>query len=222
MCHEGIPDEVRGVIWTKVFDIEAAKNEHSYKLYSKLCEFPNEKACSDIKKDVDRTMSQLELWDQDLQCGNNKLFNVLKAYANYDNEVGYVQGMNFIVAMLLFYISDEESVFWCLYQLMVKFRYRQIYKQDFPKLIQLSTYLEKRLRAEHPDLLEHLERNSMVIRGTFTGHIMTFGLNCCPMEVCVRLFEIFILDGEIKFIKVLMRMLELKKEKILSKIDTEL
>ena len=69
-------------------------------------------------------MSQLELWEEDLSCGNNKLFNVLKAYANYDNEIGYVQGMNYIVAMLLFYITDEETVFWCLYQLMHKFRYR--------------------------------------------------------------------------------------------------
>lgn len=44
---------------------------------------------------------------------------------------------------------------------------------------------------------------------------MTFGLNVCPMEISTRLFEIFILDGEIKFIKVLLRMLELKKEEIL-------
>ena len=41
------------------------------------------------------------------------------AYANYDNEVGYVQGMNYIVGLLLFYIQDEEQVFWCLYQILV-------------------------------------------------------------------------------------------------------
>ena len=43
-----------------------------------------------ISKDVARTLSDLRLWKEDLDCGNNKLFNVLKAYANYDNEVGYV------------------------------------------------------------------------------------------------------------------------------------
>ena len=90
MAHQGIPDTIRGMIWVKVFDIDSAKIEHSNILYSKLCEFPNDKACFDIKKDVDRTMSQLELWEEDLSCGNNKLFNVLKAYANYDNEIGYV------------------------------------------------------------------------------------------------------------------------------------
>jgi glyceraldehyde-3-phosphate dehydrogenase/erythrose-4-phosphate dehydrogenase len=43
-----------------------------------------------ISKDVARTLSELKLWQEDLNCGNNKLFNVLKAFANYDNEVGYV------------------------------------------------------------------------------------------------------------------------------------
>ena len=49
-------------------------------------------------------MAELGLWKEDSKCGNNKLFNVLIAYANYDNEVSYVQGMNYIVALLLFYI----------------------------------------------------------------------------------------------------------------------
>ena len=92
----------------KVFDIDRARAKHATNIYSKLCEFPNEKAITDIKKDVERTMGDLELWGEDLNCGNNKLFNVLKAYANYDNEIGYVQGMNYLVALLLFYISDEE------------------------------------------------------------------------------------------------------------------
>ena len=43
-----------------------------------------------IAKDVKRTLSDFNLFREDAGCGNNKLFNVLKAYANYDNEVGYV------------------------------------------------------------------------------------------------------------------------------------
>ena len=49
-------------------------------------------------------MSDLKLWPEDSQGGNNKLYNVLKAYANYDNEVGYVQGMNYLAGLLLLYI----------------------------------------------------------------------------------------------------------------------
>ena len=71
-----------------------------------------------ISKDVARTLVDLNLFKEDLTAGNNKLFNVLKAYSNYDNEVSYVQGLNYIVGLLLYYIQDEEQVFWCLINLM--------------------------------------------------------------------------------------------------------
>ena len=71
-----------------------------------------------ITKDVSRTLYDLDLFNEDLTAGNNKLFNVLKAYANYDKEVSYVQGLNYIVGLLLYYIEDEEQVFWCFINLM--------------------------------------------------------------------------------------------------------
>ena len=43
------------------------------------------------------------------------LYNVLIAYANYDEEVGYVQGMNYVASVLLMHIPDEEECFWALY-----------------------------------------------------------------------------------------------------------
>ena len=61
-----------------------------------------------ISKDISRTLSDLQMWREDLSAGNNKLFNVLKAYANHDNEVSYVQGLNYVVGMMLYYIEDEE------------------------------------------------------------------------------------------------------------------
>ena len=76
-------------------------------LYQKLMELEWEQVENQIKKDINRTMSELKLWREDSQGGNNKLYNVLKAYANYDQEVNYVQGMNYIVGLLLLYIPDE-------------------------------------------------------------------------------------------------------------------
>ena len=87
---------------------------HSDNLYEKLMELEWVEVENQIKKDINRTMSELKLWREDSQGGNNKLYNVLKAYANYDQEVNYVQGMNYIVGLLLLYIPDEDQVFWCL------------------------------------------------------------------------------------------------------------
>ena len=80
-----------------------------------------------------------------MSAGNNKLFNVLKAYANYDAEIGYIQGMNYIAALMLYYIEDEETVFWCLYQLMVKNNWRETFINGLPKLFEMCNLLEDRL-----------------------------------------------------------------------------
>lgn len=37
------------------------------------------------------------------------MFRVLKAYANYDKEIGYTQGMNFIVAALLYCLNPNND-----------------------------------------------------------------------------------------------------------------
>ena len=114
--RQGIPEEYRGRIWIKLLEIDSAREQYQANFYSKLCVVRNEEMSEQIKKDVDRTMRELNLWGEDLFCGNNKLYNVLIAFANLDQKIGYVQGMNYIVAILLFYIqNDEESVFWCLY-----------------------------------------------------------------------------------------------------------
>jgi hypothetical protein len=42
----------------------------------------------------------------------------LKAYSIYDLEVGYVQGMNVVVAALLYHIKNEEATFWAFVELM--------------------------------------------------------------------------------------------------------
>ena len=104
IVHQGVPEQLRGKLWAKLLKCQESASGHSFNLYSKLTEFKNEEVENLLEKDVDRTMSELKLWREEIHCGNNKLFNVCKAYANYDNEVGYVQGLNYIVALMLIHI----------------------------------------------------------------------------------------------------------------------
>jgi hypothetical protein len=85
-----VPEQLRGKLWTKLLKAQEVALGHSFNLYSKLIEFPNEEVEKMLAKDVDRTMAELKLWREETHCGNNKLFNVCKAYANFDKEVSYV------------------------------------------------------------------------------------------------------------------------------------
>jgi len=145
------------------------------------------------------------------------------AYANYDNEVGYVQGMNYIVALLLFYLPDqEENIFWGLHQLMQHRNWRLVYTHNFPKLKSITTLLENRIQSEYPKVLKHMKANYMEVEGTFSPHFMTLYVYLTPVEIATRLFEIFLLDGESALLRLLLKMIAVKQKQILSMNDMEL
>ena len=51
---------------------------------------------------------------------------------------------------------------------------------------------------------------------------MTLFVYLTPIEIATRLFEIFILDGDMALIRVILRMIELKLGEIMKRQDTEL
>ena len=70
-----------------------------------------------IKKDVPRTRN-VDL--QPIINDQSGLFNILNAYAQFDPEVGYTQGLNFIAAVILKYMENEEDSFFMLIYIMQK------------------------------------------------------------------------------------------------------
>lgn len=70
-------------------------------------QIPTDVASSDIEKDITRTFPDTKRFAS--EEGQAALRNVLVAYANYDAEVAYCQGMNFIAGLLLTYLSEAEA-----------------------------------------------------------------------------------------------------------------
>jgi len=68
----------------KILEVEIVREQHPANFYPKLLELENAEESNKIRKDVERTMHDLGLWGEDLFGGNNKLYNVLMAYANLD------------------------------------------------------------------------------------------------------------------------------------------
>lgn len=58
--------------------------------------------------DLKRTDPKNEIYQIDYKTGKNPLFNVLKAYAHFDWECNYCQGMNFIVSWLLKFLQEPD------------------------------------------------------------------------------------------------------------------
>lgn len=76
--------------------------------------------------------------------------------------------MNFVAAMLLINIKDEEKSFWCLVYLLHRRNWRMIYNHDTPKLINLLDLVRERFEKEDPKLLDYLEREDLSMVAAFS------------------------------------------------------
>ena len=86
--------------------------------------------------------------------GQTSLFNSLKAYSVYNQKVGYCQGMGFIMAMFLLYMTEEDA-FFLLAQLINKHDMSGLFEPGFPALIQCFYVHDQLLRATLPALATH-------------------------------------------------------------------
>lgn len=152
----------------------------------------------------------------------DQLFNILLAYANYDHQVGYVQGLNYIAAMLLMHIQDEEKVFWCLVFILHRNQWRNIYMDEMPKLLEIIDALDSKLRQDFPHISQHLDDQDFTIGAAFSPLFITLYIYQIDHLNAMRIFEYFILDGEQALMNILWRILELKGHCICDLVEMEL
>ena len=199
-------------------------------MYEKLTEMENLKDEYMIKKDVTRTFTNYPMvaseekkddsWNT--KAGEEMLFHILLAYANYDTQTGYCQGLNYISAMLLMYIQDEESVFWCLIYLMNRKNWRLIYIDEMPKLMEIMDKLERKLETDYPEVNKHLNDSDFTASAAFSPLFITLYIYQIDHTYAMRIFETFLLDGETALLRVLYRMLDMKGYKICKLIEMDL
>jgi hypothetical protein len=115
LIRNGCPPNLRGSIWWACSGgadkMEKASDAESFENCLKLSTTTTNPAVYEIMKDLHRTFPH-----SDTECENEDLLplkNVLLAYSIRNREVGYCQSMNFIAALLLTQLNEEQS-FWVL------------------------------------------------------------------------------------------------------------
>ena len=115
----GVPDCFRGIVWQKLTGADALRQRHAdrYKTLLRI----DSSADPYIQRDLRRTMPKNAFFKEEDRGGDQTvsgqqlLFNVVHAYAVHDSEVGYSQGINFLSAVLLLHMKQEQA-FWVLVQ----------------------------------------------------------------------------------------------------------
>jgi hypothetical protein len=124
--------------------------------------------------------------------------------------------MGFIVALMLTYM-DEESAFWMVNSLMTKYEMKGYFTKNFPAL-QKSFYVLLRLIKKYiPKIYEHFKAKevhpSMYASQWF---ITLFAVNF-RFDILVRIFDVFLLEGQKILYRIALAVLKIKEDKILNK-----
>ncbi|KAG0141122.1 hypothetical protein CROQUDRAFT_136313 [Cronartium quercuum f. sp. fusiforme G11] len=187
--QSGIPPVLRGMMWQLMSSSKDADLEAVYsQLLSKPC--PHEKA---IGRDLSRTYPQLEYF-QEGGLGQDSLLAVCKAFSLYDPEVGYTQGLQFIIGPMLLNMPDEEA-FCVLVRLMNSYDLRSHFIPNMPglqlRLFQFDRILEDNLPHVHLHLLRQGIKSSMYASQWF---LTLFGYRF-PLELVSVVMDLVFAEG---------------------------
>ena len=117
----------------------------------------NEKYDTEIKKDLLRTLPE----NTSFQYGNenyNKLYHILSAYSNYNKNVGYAQGLNFLAAHCLYIYKNEVDAFIFLDGLIRKFKLENLFGINNNELNKKLNEIECSVNKSCPEVNKHLQK----------------------------------------------------------------
>ncbi|KAM9373064.1 uncharacterized protein LRP34_007500 [Phaethornis superciliosus] len=220
MCrrvYKGIPLQVRGQVWSLLLDVEKMKKENEGK-YEQMKE-QAKKFSSEIKQidlDVNRTFRNHIMFRDRYGVKQQALFHVLSAYSVYNTEVSYCQGMSQIAAILLMYLNEEDA-FWALAQLLTDQRHAMhgFFVAGFPKLQRFQAHHEKILNKLFPKLKKHMDKEQMTTGIYTTKWFLQCFIDRTPFTLTLRLWDIYILEGERVLTAMSYTILKLHKKRLL-------
>ncbi|XP_055694336.1 USP6 N-terminal-like protein [Lutzomyia longipalpis] len=222
--YKGIPDKLRSKVWVKLLNLEEvmAKQKDVYKKMLRLARQCSTEA-RQIDSDVNRQFREHLFYRERYSIKQQSLFNVLTAYSMYNMEVGYCQGMSGLAGVLLMYM-DEEEAFWALSVLLADKKYAMhgLYIEGFPKLTRFLAHHDKIVTKFLPKLKKHFDQfNLDSILYSLKWFFVIF-VERIPFSLCLRVWDIYLLDGEKVVTGMAYSVLKLHRNKILKLKDMDL
>ncbi|CAG5112229.1 Oidioi.mRNA.OKI2018_I69.chr2.g6469.t2.cds [Oikopleura dioica] len=188
-----VPEEIRGEVWK--FLIKQREHRHGVKFTSSFKTLINQLAppgqAHSILIDLCRTFPKHRQFRESLaqSSGQKSLYNVLKAYCLLDDEVGYCQGLSFVVGLILIYLPAEEDAFAVLRHLMFECNMRRFYMPDMAALQEAMYQLSRLLAELEPTLYEFLESHCVTPVLYLTPWFLTLFASNFPMSFSSRVLD---------------------------------
>ena len=207
----GVPAAQRVNLWLHLTHArELALHNHG--LYAYLCT-KDSRYRRTIAADVSRTLPGHEGFGE-VQQGI--LTRVLSAYSLYCTDVGYSQGLNYVVAPLILLVEDEDEIFWSFVAMMKDKNLERFYHSDGIYFRIVSKTFEDLLSAHFPALAAHLKKQGVTPELYLPQWFRTFFLYTDNLELNLRVVDCFLLHGVEALFRIALAIFELLQPELLS------
>ncbi|XP_040905609.1 TBC1 domain family member 12-like isoform X1 [Toxotes jaculatrix] len=214
---QGLPPSVRGRVWSlaignelnitpELYEIFLSRAKEKWRSYSETSSVNDsesdggasladrESSLDLIKLDISRTFPSLFIFQKGGPY-HDLLHSVLGAYTCYRPDIGYVQGMSFIAAVLILNLEEAEA-FITFANLLNKPCQMAFFRVDHELMLKYFAAFEVFFEENLPRLFSHFQTNSLTPDLYLIDWIFTLFSKSLPLDVACRVWDVFCRDGE--------------------------
>uniref|UniRef100_A0A672PUF3 Rab-GAP TBC domain-containing protein n=1 Tax=Sinocyclocheilus grahami TaxID=75366 RepID=A0A672PUF3_SINGR len=147
-----------------------------------------------IKLDISRTFPPLFIFQKGGPY-HDLLHSLLGAYTCYRPDVGYVQGMSFIAAVLILNL-EEADAFIAFANLLNKPCQMVFFRVDHELMLKYFAAFEVFFEENLPRLFNHFKSSNLTPDLYLIDWIFTLYTKSLPLDVACRVWDVFCRDGE--------------------------
>jgi hypothetical protein len=199
---QGFPDSHRFNCWIQIVNstrnFGALLNEYN----RILPRTDNSDANALIIRDIKRTFPDQDMFllsknqDPDQHGGHQMLLNVLRVYSNYDKEVGYTQGMNYLAGFLLMISKGKpDQCFALLTCMMNEYDQRWMFVSELPHLKLFLWEFQHFMDIHVPKLSVHFRSIGMNCSMFAVEWFITLFAYTLPLDTVKRIWDLYFLES---------------------------
>ncbi|KAI0567435.1 Rab-GTPase-TBC [Gracilaria domingensis] len=168
-----------------------------------------------IMLDLPRTFPELSFFHAQGSHYEFALRDVLEAFLYLKPEVGYSQGMSFLAAVLLLYMDPFEAFSCFCNMLLHKSCFLHFFRIKMPEVRFYLAVHDKLLNEEMPALYSHFKNHGINSDLYMINWIMSLYCRALPLDLVTRIWDIYVLDGDVAIFRAALGLLRLFMSRLL-------
>jgi hypothetical protein len=217
LIRVGLPNRLRGEIWELTSGSLFLRLENPTLFVDTLAKFDGRDslAIDEIEKDLNRSLPEYPGFQSEEGIG--RLRRVLTAYSWTNEEVGYCQAMNIVVAALLIYMSESQAFF--LLSTLCDRLLPGYYSTTMYGTLLDQRVFESLVEKTMPILWDHLVKSDVQLSVVSLPWFLSLYINSMPLVFAFRVLDVFFLEGPKVLFQVGLAILRINGEELLDAAD---